>query len=181
MFKILLISAASIGQIDRRLLAEGVGQLGRIEFDPYPTIHVIELVSHEAHRHPYIEILGTMYLMKLRYSRHFGSRAGSAWRLVFVYALLPWMHQYRIYDGEVDFADVLKKAEPSLQNIGDLGLDGMVATGATRLSSLEALSANSTIDLEQENIKLKKKVKRLSEQLRELQSSSPSDVMEDNL
>jgi len=98
MFKILLISVASVGNIDRRLLAEGVGQIGSLEFDPYPTIHLRDLVAHEAHRHPYIEILGTVYLMKLRYSERFGSRSGSAWRLMFVYALLPWMHQYRIPD-----------------------------------------------------------------------------------
>ena len=102
MFKVLRISAASIGQIDRRLLNEGVGQFGPLELDPYPTIHVRDLVAHEAHRHPFIEILGTMYLMKLRYAKHFGSRAGSAWRLVFIYALLPWMHQYRILEKETD-------------------------------------------------------------------------------
>ena len=80
-------------------MAEGVGQIGPLEFDPYPTIHVRDLVAHEAHRHPYIEILGTIYLMKLRYSRDFGSRAGSAWRLMFIYALMPWMHQYRIQNN----------------------------------------------------------------------------------
>jgi hypothetical protein len=49
-----------------------------------------------AHRHPYIEMLGICYLMKLRYRESFGSKAGAAWRLLFVYALLPWMHKYRI-------------------------------------------------------------------------------------
>ena len=99
MIKIVFISIASIGQIDRRLVAEGVGQLGPLEFDPYPTIHIRDLVAHEAHRHPYIEILGTIYLMKLRYRNDFGSRAGSAWRLIFIYALMPWMDQYRIKEN----------------------------------------------------------------------------------
>ena len=116
MIKIVFISIASIGQIDRRFLAEGVGQIGPLEFDPYPTIHVRDLVAHEAHRHPYIEILGTVYLMKLRYSRDFGSRAGSAWRLMFIYALMPWMHQYRIQNnadrGVVD-ANCIEAAPPA--------------------------------------------------------------------
>jgi hypothetical protein len=37
-----------------------------------------------------------MYLLKLRYGNHFGNRGGSTWRLLFVYALMPWMHKYRI-------------------------------------------------------------------------------------
>lgn len=50
----------------------------------------------QAHRHPYIEQLGMIYLTKLRYERHFGTRAGSTWRLLFVYALMPWLHRYRL-------------------------------------------------------------------------------------
>jgi hypothetical protein len=42
--------------------------------------------------------------MKLRYRDSFGSRAGAAWRLLFVYSLLPWMHKYRIQvEGDMGF------------------------------------------------------------------------------
>ena len=55
-----------------------------------------DVLIHEAHRHPYLELLGTMYLYKLRYAESFGSTAGSCWRLLFVYGLMPWLHKYRI-------------------------------------------------------------------------------------
>ena len=55
-----------------------------------------DVLIHEAHRHPYLELLGTMYLYKLRYAESFGKTAGSCWRLLFVYGLMPWLHQYRI-------------------------------------------------------------------------------------
>ena len=43
-----------------------------------------------------LRLMGVMYLMKLRYGEHFGNRAGSTWRLIFVYALMPWLNKYRI-------------------------------------------------------------------------------------
>lgn len=33
--------------------------------------------------------------MKLRYGESFGTTPGSCWRLLFVYALFPWLHPYR--------------------------------------------------------------------------------------
>lgn len=95
MIKLLLAAAACIGRINRPFLAPGVGRFGPIELDSYPTIHTKDILSHEAHRHPYIELLGVMYLMKLRFGTAFGNSAGSTWRLLFVYALFPWLHQYR--------------------------------------------------------------------------------------
>ena len=53
------------------------------------------ILANEAHCHPYIELLGIMYMMKLQYGKQFASRAGSSWRLVFVTALMPWVSKYR--------------------------------------------------------------------------------------
>lgn len=170
MFKILLIAASSIGHIDRKLLADGVGQLGPVEFDPYPTIHVRDLVAHEAHRHPFIEILGTMYLMKLRYARHFGSRAGSAWRLIFIYALLPWMHQYRILGDDTNSDDNLKNEK----NPGG-SQNSVLMTGEVPLPVLAEASLTDARALEIENEKLKKMVKKLNRRLQDLQGGTSSE------
>ncbi|CAB9514932.1 expressed unknown protein [Seminavis robusta] len=94
--KLLLASATFIGRVDTPFLAHNVGRIGPLELDSAPIIHMKEILSHEAHRHPYIEQLGVIYLMKLRYSDDFGNRAGTCWRLLFVYALMPWLSKYRI-------------------------------------------------------------------------------------
>lgn len=96
MCKLLITAALYVGRIDTPFLAPGVGRLGNLELDGYPVIFVKDILSHEAHRHPYLELMGVMYLMKLRYGEHFGNRAGSTWRLIFVYALMPWLNKYRI-------------------------------------------------------------------------------------
>eukprot|EP00568_Trieres_chinensis_P014101 CAMPEP_0183326472 /NCGR_PEP_ID=MMETSP0160_2-20130417/82261_1 /TAXON_ID=2839 ORGANISM="Odontella Sinensis, Strain Grunow 1884" /NCGR_SAMPLE_ID=MMETSP0160_2 /ASSEMBLY_ACC=CAM_ASM_000250 /LENGTH=611 /DNA_ID=CAMNT_0025494465 /DNA_START=70 /DNA_END=1905 /DNA_ORIENTATION=- len=108
--KLLLTSALYIGRIDTPLLAPGVGNLwGNFELDNYPTIFIKDILAHEAHRHPYLELLGAMYMMKLRYQENFGRRSGSCWRLLFVYALMPWLSKYRILarkDGHRDDNDI---------------------------------------------------------------------------
>jgi len=96
LIKLLLAAGASIGRIDTPFLAPGVGQIGRIALDNYPNVHLKDVLSQEAHRHPYIEQLGVIYLMKLRYRENFGETAGSCWRLLFVYSLMPWLHKYRV-------------------------------------------------------------------------------------
>ncbi|CAB9521768.1 unknown protein [Seminavis robusta] len=96
MIKLMLAAGMSIGRIDTPFLAPGVGRIGALELDGYPMIHLKDVLSHEAHRHPYIEQIGVVYLMKLRHGSRFGQRAGTCWRLIFVHALLPWLHKYRV-------------------------------------------------------------------------------------
>ena len=43
-----------------------------------------------------MERLGVLYLLKLQHGNKFGTRAGSAWRLIFVQALMPWLRRYRL-------------------------------------------------------------------------------------
>jgi len=105
MIKLIIVTTASLGMIDRPFLAKGIGQYGRLQLDPLPTIHTCDILAHEAHRHPFIETLGLIYLMKFRYTDDFCHRAGSTWRLIFIYALMPWLHRYRIKENKADIGD----------------------------------------------------------------------------
>ena len=100
--KLVISACAYIGRIDTPFLAEGVGKIGPILLDSYPFVFVKDLLQHEAHRHPYMELLGKIYLLKLKHGVGFGSRAGSAWRLLFAHALMPWLHKYRIFEDGGD-------------------------------------------------------------------------------
>lgn len=53
----------------------------------------------------YIETLGYLYMMQLRYRNGFAKRACSAWRLIFVLSLMPWLHKYRDMTRPEHFGD----------------------------------------------------------------------------
>lgn len=93
--KLTIVAALQIGRIDVPFLAEGVGEIGGLQLDRFPTIFRQDILVHEAHNHPYIERLGMLYIMKIRHGNDFASDAGACWRLVFVLTLFPWLRQYR--------------------------------------------------------------------------------------
>lgn len=96
--KFIVLTSFYIGRIDRPVLADGLF----LKVDNLPVIFYQNLISTDSHRHPYVEQLSVMYLMKLRHRENFGSRAGSIWRLLFVSALMPWLKKKRIQDDDVD-------------------------------------------------------------------------------
>ena len=113
--KLLLIAAFYVGRLDTPMLAKGVGNIGPVPLDDYPIQFRKDLLLHEAHRHPYMERLGVMYMLKLRYGDDFASRSGSAWRLIFVMALMPWLRRFRV--DEEDESEVVVFVSPEQQAI----------------------------------------------------------------
>jgi hypothetical protein len=59
------------------------------------TSFISDMLVHEAHRHPYMERLSTMYMVKLK-NDSFGREAGACWRQLFVLELMPWLAKYRV-------------------------------------------------------------------------------------
>jgi hypothetical protein len=44
--------------------------------------------------------MGMIYMLKLRHGENFAKTCGSCWRLLFVFALMPWMRKYRIINED---------------------------------------------------------------------------------
>jgi hypothetical protein len=94
--KILLISLFFVARFDEQLLAPGVGRVAGIELDGFWLCFRKDLLMHEAHRHPYIERLGLLCLLKLNHRERFGARPNACWRLLYVLVSMPWVKKYRV-------------------------------------------------------------------------------------
>eukprot|EP00586_Coscinodiscus_wailesii_P004862 CAMPEP_0172483404 /NCGR_PEP_ID=MMETSP1066-20121228/10399_1 /TAXON_ID=671091 /ORGANISM="Coscinodiscus wailesii, Strain CCMP2513" /LENGTH=529 /DNA_ID=CAMNT_0013247263 /DNA_START=202 /DNA_END=1791 /DNA_ORIENTATION=- len=97
-----LMAFLYIGRVDKSFLYEGIN-MHFIEIDPLPKNFRRMLLLQEAHRHPYVEVIGRIYLMKLHYGVNNGfiKKSGSCWRLLFIRALMPWIASYHILAGEM--------------------------------------------------------------------------------
>ena len=91
---LLLAVAVYMGRIDVDLLQKDLAM-----FDGYPRWFQVDLIVHEAHRHPFIERLATLYLYRWAYCGRngFGNTPNACWRLVFVLTLMPWFVKDRVH------------------------------------------------------------------------------------
>jgi hypothetical protein len=104
---IIVVTILFVGRVDRPFLADGIGEIESLGFrlDSHPYIFAMDILQHEAHRHPYIELFGSICLFKLRHGTNFATRAGAAWRLLFVMMMMPWLAKYRRLCREVGGED----------------------------------------------------------------------------
>ena len=93
-FVILINALRFLGRADTSYMAPQVNFWGWFRDLNHFSFHLDGLM-HEAHRHPYIERLAVLYSVKLYNGKNFATREGSAWRLLYVMALFPWLQGYR--------------------------------------------------------------------------------------
>lgn len=118
--KLMAISIFFIARIDTPVLAPGIGRLGPIELDSSSMTFRKELLAHESHRHILIERFGLLCLLKLRIDCGFASRTGSAWRLLYVLTMMPWLRRFRVPDSGLENVDeTLQNLEHELKHEKD--------------------------------------------------------------
>jgi len=149
----LLLSIFYIGRIDTPFFAHGVDRielLPHIPLDTAPAFYQQDLLMHEAHRHPYIDRLASLYLLKLKLGDSFGTRAGSAWRLLFSLSLMPWLQMHA-----VNGTDDAMKGSSGFHHASSEAVGRSIAT--SKLQILEAEVTKLRIENQRLQSQLKKK------------------------
>lgn len=83
---------------------------------------------------------GIKYLMKLKHGENFAIKTGSIWRLLFVFALFPWLRQYRILKDE----DMLESsASNTTGKIGFSAFQAKIAILNQKIQRLTEMNKNS--------------------------------------
>lgn len=79
--------------------------------------------------------------MKLKHGENFARKTGSIWRLLFVFALFPWLRQYRILKDE----DILESsAHNTTGNIGGISaFQAKIAILNQKIQRLTEMNKNS--------------------------------------
>lgn len=107
--RVLAVAIFYIGRLDTPVLAPNVGWLlNRFPPDLLPITFRKEVLVHDAHRHPFIERMGLLYMLKLRHGTNFGTQAGAMWRILITVALMPWLRRYRTANHDDSLYDRIK-------------------------------------------------------------------------
>jgi hypothetical protein len=168
--KLIVISVFYIARIDTPFLARGVGRFGPVELDSVAISFVKDILIHEAHRHMLIERFGLLCLIKLYAGENFGTRAGSAWRLLFVLITMPWLRKYRVGRNTVDMDEKIAQMEEDLEEVHDLPernkqlLEIKALKSERAMNTAEKDSASEMNALRKRNAHLEEKVKALEKQ-----------------
>ena len=131
--KLFIAAQTFIGRIDVFFLSDRASGIGVLDYDVFPIIFQKDILLKESHRHPDLERLGVMYLMKLRHD-DFGSYAGTCWRMLFVYAIAPWMRTHRL---KISAPGVVKSSLVSSKSKVDPNVDDKVVVLTAEIESLK--------------------------------------------
>ena len=178
--KIVIVSVFFLARVDTPLFAPRVGQVGPILLDSSWLAFRKDLLIHEAHRHPLVERFGLLCLLKLRYGSEFGTRAGSAWRLLYVLTLMPWLRKYRVSNGSMtDLEEQILAWKAQLVDESDekvrMELEENIRSMQERLSLLQKSRPEIYSDekmKEQENRELRSVVKKLKRKIKKLEAQT---------
>jgi len=110
-FKLVFGMCTYVGRVDTIILTPDTERIGPILLDSISLNFRKLILSQEAHRHPYIEIISNMFLTKYKNGESFCNSPGLCWRLIFVQALMPWLRKYRILAGSEEDAGVTTNSE----------------------------------------------------------------------
>jgi hypothetical protein len=150
-----------------------------LALDAYPIAFRKDLLQHDAHRHPYLERLAALYMMKLRYGNAFGKRANSCWRLLVVLCLMPWMRKYRLRTASIEEweKELETEKEKSTENTRFSALKRL--KGTRHLGHMEGVTSREDL-LEREVAILRERNQKLMEEITNLRERSvDSEVFHD--
>jgi hypothetical protein len=166
--KLILVSILYIARIDTPFLATGVGRFGPVELDSISIAFEKDLLIHEAHRHMFIERFGLLCLIKLYAGEKFGTRAGAAWRLLFVLMTMPWLRKYRIDRNTIELEEEIEQIHDDMEEETDLWQRTEHMLKIDELQSEKALM-NADKDSADETNAFRQRIQFLEEKIKSLE------------
>jgi len=141
--RIIAVAIFYIGRLDTPVIAPGVGWLfNKFPPDLLPITFRKELLMHDAHRHPFIERLGLLYMLKLRHGTNFGTQAGAIWRILITLALMPWLRRYRAANHVEPYYHQISRRSGQTSSALMVKVDKLIKENAQLRKTLKAFDAS---------------------------------------